>query len=52
MDNVAAAVVRLTGRAVSELIYIDRGWLIEQKTVSFNEDNQMILLNNGTFSGS
>ena len=50
-DNAAAAVVRLIGRAESELVSIDRGWLTEQVGVSLKQDRQMILLSNDTFSG-
>ena len=50
-DNAAAAVVRLIGRAESELVSIGRGCLIEQKDVSLEQDHQMILLGNDTTSG-
>ena len=50
-DNAAAAVVRLIGRAESEMVSIDRGCLIEQKDVSRKQDHQMILPSNDTSSG-
>ena len=49
--NAAATVVRLIGRAESELVSINRGWLTEQKGVSLKQDRQMILLSDDTFSG-
>ena len=50
-DNAAAAVVRLTGRAESELVSIDKDCFKEEKAVSPEQDHHMILLSNDTFSG-
>ena len=49
-DNAATAVVRLIGRAESELVSIGRGCLIEQKDLPLEPDHRMILRSNDIFS--
>ena len=49
--NADAVVVRLIGHVESELVYIERGCLKEEKVVSLKQYHQMILLSNDIFSG-